>query len=110
MRKAPYGSVYTAEAFRAIMGIAVFELDIAVLFLDDGVYALLKGQDPAKLEMKPLGEAFPMLADVQVQALYVHDESLAERGLRPEDLVMDVKVIDSAQVAQLLKGAKVLPF
>lgn len=111
MRKAPYGSVYTAEAFRSIMGIAVFELDISVLFVDDGVYALVKGQNPAKLEMKPLGEAFPMLADVQVQELYVHDESLAERGLRPEDLVMDVKLVSSTQVAQILEGAdKVLPF
>jgi sulfur relay (sulfurtransferase) DsrF/TusC family protein len=39
MRKAPYGSVYTAEGFRTIMGIAVFEMDIDVVFLDDGVYA-----------------------------------------------------------------------
>jgi len=111
MRKAPYGSVYTAEAFRSIMGIAVFELDISVLFMDDGVYALVKGQNPAKLDMKPLGDAFPMLADVQVQELYVHDESLAERGLRPQDLVMDVKMVNGAQIAQILEGAaKVLPF
>ncbi|MDY7042460.1 MAG: DsrE family protein, partial [Chloroflexota bacterium] len=48
MRKAPYGSVYTAEGFRTIMGIAVFEMNIDVVFLDDGVYALLKNQDPAK--------------------------------------------------------------
>ena len=47
MRKAPYGTVYPAEGFRAMMGIAVFEMDICVVFLDDGVYTLLKGQDPA---------------------------------------------------------------
>ena len=67
MRKAPYGSVYTAEGFRTLMGIAVFEMDISVVFMDDGVYALLAGQDPAKLDMKPLGDGFPMLKDFDVE-------------------------------------------
>ena len=111
MRKAPYGSVYTAEGFRTLMGIAVFEMDISVVFLDDGVYALLAGQDPGQLDMKPLGDGFPMLRDFGVQRFYVHDESLAERGLTTEDLVMEVEVISSAQIAEIMEAAgKVLPF
>jgi tRNA 2-thiouridine synthesizing protein C len=111
MRKAPYGSVYTAEGFRTIMGIAVFEMDIRVIFMDDGVYALVEGQNPAKLDMKPLGEGFPMLRDFDVERFYVHDESLAERGLTPDDLVMEVEVVSGAQIAKILETAgKVLPF
>lgn len=111
MRKPPYGSVYTAEGFRTIMGVAVFELDISVVFIDDGVYALLKDQDPSKLDMKPLGDGFPMLPEFDVEKFYVHDESLAERGLSTEDLVMDVEVVNGAQIAQILETAgKVLPF
>ena len=111
MRKAPYGSVYTAEGFRTLMGIAVFEMDISVIFLDDGVYALLAGQDPGQLDMKPLGDGFPMLKDFGVQRFYVHDESLAERGLTTEDLVMEVEVVSSAQIAEIMEAAgKVLPF
>ncbi len=111
MRKAPYGSVYTAEGFRSIMGIAVFEMDIRVIFVDDGVYALVRGQNPAGLDMKPLGEGFPMLSEFGVDQFYVHDESLAERGLTPDDLVVEVKVVNGAEVARLLEEAgKVLPF
>ena len=55
LRKAPYGSVYAAEAFRTIMGIAVFEMDICVGFADDGIYALIKDQNPEKLDMKRMG-------------------------------------------------------
>jgi len=111
MRKAPYGSVYTAEGFRSIMGIGVFELDISVVFVDDGVYALVKGQDPAGLDMKPLGEGFPMLPDFGVTQFYVHDRSLSERGLTPDDLVMEVEVVDDAGVARVLESAGiVLPF
>jgi tRNA 2-thiouridine synthesizing protein C len=111
MRKAPYGSVYTAEGFRTIMGIAVFEMDISVVFIDDGVYALLRDQDPSKLDMKPLGDGFPMLAEFDVKKFYVHNESLAERGLEPGDLVLDVEVVSGAEIARILEtSGKVLPF
>lgn len=111
MRKAPYGSVYTAEGFRTTMGVAVFEMDISVVFLDDGVYALLKNQAPDKLDMKPLGDGFPMLREFDVEKFYVHDESLSERGLTAEDLVIDVEIVDGARIAQILQASgKVLPF
>ena len=111
MRKAPYGSVYTAEGFRSMMGIGVFEMDISVLFVDDGVYALVKGQDPTALDMKPIGDGFPMLADFGVTKFYVHDGSLAERGLSREDLVMDVEIVDNERAARILdSNGLVLPF
>lgn len=111
MRHAPYGSVYAAEGFRAIMGLAVFECPLCIVFLDDGVYALAKRQNPAALEMKPLGEGFPTLGEVGVSVFYVHDASLAERGLTPDDLVMGVQVVSSAQVADILHtSGTVLPF
>ncbi len=111
LRKAPYGSVYTAEAFRTIMGIAVFEMDLCVLFMDDGVYALLKDQDPSGLDMKPLGEGFPMLKDFNVTKFVVHEESLKERGLTQADLVLDVELASNEQFADLLAAyGKILPF
>jgi tRNA 2-thiouridine synthesizing protein C len=111
MRKAPYGSVYAAEGFRSIMGIGVFEMDVSIVFVDDGVYTLVKGQDPAKLDMKPLGAGFPMLPDFDVTKFYVHDRSLSERGLTPDDLVMDIEIVDDAGVAQVLQSCGiVLPF
>jgi len=102
MRKAPYGSVYTAEGFRSMMGIGVFEMDIRVLFVDDGVYALVRNQNPAALDMKPLGEGFPTLKDFGVTRFYVHAPSLAERALAPADLVMDVELVDDAGAADVL--------
>jgi tRNA 2-thiouridine synthesizing protein C len=111
MRKAPYGSVYTAEGFRSMMGIGVFEMDINVVFVDDGVYALVKGQDPAGLDMKPLGDGFPMLPDFGVSKFYVHEQSLSERGLTSDDLVMDVEILDDAGAAHMLESSGiVLPF
>jgi len=111
LRKAPYGSVYSAEAFRTIMGIAVFEMDICVMFVDDGVFALLKGQNPEKLDMKPLGDGFPMLEEFGVKRFVVHEESLTERGLTPDDLVVDAEIVKSSNLAEIFDDYKrVLPF
>jgi len=111
MRKSPYGSVYPAEGFRAMMGIAVFEMKVRVLFIDDGVYVPVKGQDPAGIDMKPIGEGFPTLPDVGISEFFVHDESLAERGLTVEDLTGPAKVVSSAEAAELLASSTaVLPF
>ncbi|MRS04616.1 hypothetical protein EG832_15580 [bacterium] len=111
LRKAPYGSIYTAEAYRTMMGIGVFEMDICVVLVDDGVYAMVKNQHPEKLDMKPLGDGFPMLGEFNVKRFVVHDESLAERGLSKDDLVMDVEMANSKQIVDILKEyQKILPF
>jgi tRNA 2-thiouridine synthesizing protein C len=111
MRKAPYGSVYTAEGLRSMMGIGVFEMDINVIFVDDGVYALLKDQDPSALDMKSLGDSFPMLTEFGVTKFFVHEPSLKERGLAADDLVMDVELVDDTKTAELLASSgPVLPF
>lgn len=111
MRKSPYGTVYPAEGFRAMMGVAVFEMAVCAIFVDDGVYLLVKGQDPEEIGMKPLSEGFRSLPEVGVSEFYVHDESLRERGLSPEDLVMEARIVNAAEVHRILDGcAAVLPF
>ncbi len=111
MRRAPYGTVYTAEGLRSVMGLAVFELDVALAFVGDGVYTIMRNQDASGLDMKPLGEAFSGLSDFGVQHYYVHAPSLAERGLTTEDLVVPAEVLDDAGLQRLLaEQDAVLPF
>ncbi len=44
-RKAPYGTVYALESLEVVLIGAAFEQDVSLVFLDDGVYQLTKGQD-----------------------------------------------------------------
>lgn len=111
MRRAPYGSVYTAEGLRSVMGLGVFEMEVALAFAGDGVYAVLKNQDPSGLDMKPLGDAFAGLGDFGVSKFYVHRPSLEERGLRAEDLVIGAELVDNAGLQRVLAEQDVvLPF
>jgi sulfur relay (sulfurtransferase) DsrF/TusC family protein len=52
-----------------------------------------------------------MLSDFGVHGFYVHDLSLAERGLTTDDLVIGVEVVNGAEIARLLADSHtVLPF
>src|SRR5690625_1703232 len=48
--------------------------------MDDGVFQLLKNQDPQKLQQKSLSANLSALPLYEVENLFVHSESLTMRG------------------------------
>jgi len=86
-RKAPYGTIYALEALEVVLISAAFEQDVSLAFLDDGVYQLMKGQNTKEIGMKNFSPTYKALGDYEVKKLYVEQESLDERGLKPEDLM-----------------------
>ena len=52
MREAPHGTIYTYEGLEMILIMAAYDQDISVAFIDDGVYALKKGQNTEDIEIK----------------------------------------------------------
>jgi len=101
-RKAPYGSIYALESLEVVLITAAFEQDVSVVFLDDGVYQLKKGMQTKGIATKNFSPTYRALEDYDVDKLYVDADSLAARGLAAEDLVTDVKVVDSATLAALM--------
>lgn len=101
-RRAPYGSIYALESLEVVLIGAAFEQDVSVLFVDDGVYDLKKGQDTKAIETKNFSPTYRALEMYDVEKLYVEQESLAARGLTEEDLVVPVEVMDAAQIADLM--------
>ena len=86
-RKAPYGTIYALESLEVVLISAAFEQDVSVAFLDDGVYQLLKEQNPSAIGMKNFSSTYRALGDYEVRKLYVEKESLQERGLDPDRLM-----------------------
>lgn len=86
-RKAPYGTIYALESLEVVLIGAAFEQDVSLAFIDDGVYQLVNGQDTAGIGMKNFSRTYKALGDYEVRKLYVERESLAERGLKPGDLM-----------------------
>jgi len=101
-RKAPYGTIYALEALEVVLIAATFDQDVSLVFADDGVYSLVKGQQTAGVEMKNFSPIFRALEDYDVNKLYVEADTLRQRGLTTEDLLVPVEVLDSAQMGALM--------
>jgi len=107
-RKAPHGSIYALESLEVVLIAAAFEQDVSVAFIDDGVYQLKKGMQTKGIAVKNFSPTYRALEDYDVDKLYVEAESLALRGLKADDLVTDVKVVDSETLADLMEEQDVV--
>ncbi len=85
-RRAPYGTIYAQESLEVVLIAAALEQDVSLLFVDDGVFQLTKGQNTEDVGMKNFSPAYAALGDYDVSKLYVEKESLEERGLTLDDL------------------------
>jgi len=87
VRKAPHGSIYVHEAIEVMFIMATFDMDLSIVFLDDGVFAVKKGQDTTELGIKGFSASLGTLAYWDVTNVYVDEQSLKERNLTADDLV-----------------------
>jgi tRNA 2-thiouridine synthesizing protein C len=81
---------------------AAFDQDVSLVFIDDGVWQLKKGQQTKGIETKNFSPTYRALEDYDVEKLYVEQESLAARGLSEEDLIVDVTVLPAAELGALM--------
>lgn len=107
-RKAPYGTIYALESLEVVLIAAAFEQDVSLAFLDDGVYQIKKGQDTAGVGMKNFSPTYRALEGYDVEKLYVEKESLDERGLTEDDLIVDVEVLSRGEMAKLMDEQDVI--
>lgn len=82
---APYGTATPAEAYRTIQGLAGMGIETTCVLLGDGVFILLKDQNPTLIDMQDLSEAYKALSEFDVK-IYVCKESMVERGLKEDDI------------------------
>ena len=103
-RHAPYGSSVAREALDAVLATAVYDQDLSLLFMDDGVFQLVKHQDANEIGQKSLSANLSALPLYGVENIYVHWESLDARGLNLADLVLDdIKLLNNQDISSLLQ-------
>lgn len=121
-RKAPYGSVYALESLEVVLIGAAFEQEVQLLFIDDGVYQLTKGQATDGIGMKNFSKTYAALGDYEVNQIYVDEQSLKDRGLTMDDLQAltyededddyaeksSMHLVNREQMAELIGNADVL--
>ena len=95
-RQSPWAGPSAREALYIALAGGAFELPLALLFLDDGVFQLVADQNPSALEQKDLQANLRALPLFGVDQLYICQRSLAERGLSADSLVLPAQPLDEA--------------
>lgn len=103
MRTAPHNGVQLQEKLDVILTAAAFDQHVTLLFLDDGVFQLKKGQQPESHGLKDTASIFNALEIYDVSDLYTEVESLQERGLRPADLSLSIKEFYRKEISYLMQ-------
>lgn len=101
-RKAPYGTIYALESLEVVLIATTFDQDVSLVFMDDGVYELIKGQQTKDIGLKNFSPSYRALEGYDVEKLYVDQDSLKHRGLTENDLLVPVEVLNAEQLAELM--------
>ncbi len=101
-RRPSYGTIYALEGLEMVLITGAFDQDVTVVFMDDGVFQIVKGQDTKAINMKNFSPTFRALEGYDIEKLFVEKESLEARGLTPEDFVVPVEVKSAAEIAELM--------
>ena len=107
-RKAPYGTIYALESLEVVLISAAFDQDVSLVFMDDGIYQIVKGQHTKAIDVKNFSPTYRALEGYDIEKLYVDRDSLEQRGLTEDDLLVDVQVLDAAGMAKLMSEQDVV--
>ena len=101
-RQAPWAGMTAREALDIALAGGAFDLPIGMLFLDDGVFQLASGQQPAALQQKNLAANLQALPMFGVDELFACTRSLQARGLDTHSLELPVQALDDAALSALI--------
>ncbi len=118
-RRAPYGSIYALEILEIVLISAAFEQHAAIVFIDDGVFQIKRGQDTKALGIKNFSPTFGVVEMEKQEAeedddidmvwrIIVERESMEARGLDADDLIVGVEVMGADQLSALMDAQDVV--
>lgn len=111
-RHAPYDSTFAREALDATLAASVFDQEISLLFIDDGIFQLVDSQKTKSISQKNISKTLTALTLYGVDNIYIQSTSLIKRNITKGQLILsNVQVLDDKAVKHLLnKQDQILSF
>lgn len=105
----PFGSSTSREGLDALLAASAFchEEEIAVCFMNDGVFNLLADQQPEQIIQKDHISAFKLIEFFDLPECFICRQSLEERHLQSSNLVLScIRKINRTQIFDILSCAE----
>ena len=99
MQTPAYGSFKVQETLDVVLITAAFDQKVSLLLLDDAVFHLMKNQQGHILGAKDMSAVYRSLELYDIENIYVEHESLVERGLSVDDLLLPAVQVKREDVA-----------
>ncbi|MEE8321548.1 MAG: sulfurtransferase complex subunit TusC [Gammaproteobacteria bacterium] len=104
----PHGTLHAWEALDLTLTAAAFEQEVSVVFMDDGVYQLIAGQDTRQIDIKDFSPAFRAFGDFDIHGVYVEAAAMTRRGLTTGDLLVDANLVDTDALSKLMSEQDII--
>lgn len=101
-QKPPHSTTACKEGLDALLAASAFGQDVSVLFSGDGIYQLLKHQDPAAIGRKHTLPIFDALDLYDIESLFASEEDFNQRSLEPDQLSIPVTLLSTTKVSELI--------
>ncbi len=103
MRQAPHQTSQPQEAFDILLMAGSFAYEINLLFISDGLFQLIKQQDPQLVGKQNFTTAYKALALYDINNVYIAKNDLAARGLAQEDLFLTTTALTDSEISHLMQ-------
>jgi tRNA 2-thiouridine synthesizing protein D len=105
IKRSPYGDINAAEAVRHALGAVSFDMSVDLILVDGGVLLAKKGQDDTGTGFTNLEGTLKDCLEMGV-SVYADVVSLKAQRVAANDLIENVKLVGSKEIAGLVKEAK----
>jgi tRNA 2-thiouridine synthesizing protein C len=105
-RHSPYGSQLSRSALDIALAASVFERDLSVLFMDEGVWQLLREQDAGSIYFKSIEKIIDSFPLYDLDSLFVDQHSLTQRQLSQSAIRDQVQLLGAQELPTFLNSFK----
>lgn len=101
LRHGPHGSSLLRDGLDAALVAAAFGQRVSLLFMGEGVLALVDDQQPDPLGPKGTSATLDMLSMYDIETILVEETALEHVGLAPSDLMLPVSLVSGLTLSSL---------
>lgn len=102
----PFGLIDGKEGVDLALVCAAFEQDVNLIFVDEGIFHLIKNQNGDYFADKLHDKQLNALAFYDIESLYAEKESLQRFDLAPTSLLTNTILIDRLKINQFISTAQ----
>lgn len=104
-RRAPHGTSNGREGLDLALLCATYEQNVAIIFVDEGIFHLIKSQKPENIGAKDYIATLKALPMYEIDNVFVCRKSLKDYGINANELTLSLTEISVEEINKQIQFA-----